>query len=188
MRSVYRPKSWYSYCLVLRPCWRFILFLYWSIGVEYPIFFIWFAVCKTCIVTHLYQHCTCPICGVVIHKTRPLEMIRYIIILWSKPPTLCHVDKLINCLSSENIGIGEWSGWFYTWIQQDDSDTPSGGMFYQRRLIFCTLKSRVYITFKWSQFHLLICVYFLSVLLYGNMLSLFLLFVNNFDWFTSVRS
>lgn len=26
---------------------------------------------------HLYQHCTCPICGVVIHKTRPLEMIRW---------------------------------------------------------------------------------------------------------------
>ncbi|KAF6030491.1 BMI1 [Bugula neritina] len=33
--------------------------------------------CKTCIVKHLYQHCTCPICDVVIHKTRPLEMIRH---------------------------------------------------------------------------------------------------------------
>ena len=142
MRSVYRPKSWYSYCLVLRPCWRFILFLYWSIGVEYPIFFIWFAVCKTCIVTHLYQHCTCPICGVVIHKTRPLEMIRFLI-MWSKAPPLCHVDTLIDCLSSENIGKGEWSGWFYTWIQQDDSETPSGEMFYQHRLIFCTLKSQM---------------------------------------------
>lgn len=38
--------------------------------------FVYFLVCKSCIVQHLDKQNTCPSCNITVHPTRPLDFIR----------------------------------------------------------------------------------------------------------------
>lgn len=39
--------------------------------------YLYFSVCRTCIIHYLHTSNYCPVCEVLVHKKRPLEHIRY---------------------------------------------------------------------------------------------------------------
>lgn len=70
-----------------------------------------FPVCKSCIVQHFEDSNDCPKCGIQVHETNPLEMLRYdfmIITTGSRTPALIALIITVSRfpVSRAEIGLG----------------------------------------------------------------------------------
>lgn len=69
-----KPDSYYV--LVHSPVTVYSLNCLMQLHKSGPKLFFSFPVCKTCIVKYLKRHKYCPICDVLVYKTKPLQSIR----------------------------------------------------------------------------------------------------------------
>lgn len=61
--------------------------------------FVPFPVCKSCIVQHFEDSNDCPKCGIQVHETNPLEMLRYEFMIRTRRITSVFIALIITVIA-----------------------------------------------------------------------------------------